>query len=116
MIHIILPYPDPRLSPNKRSDRRWLTKVRQQQRDAGYYAAYPFRGRLSDRELLHATITFYPPDKQRRDWTNLAAAYKALEDGVAAGLGIDDSLFRPITIDIGPPDKANPRTELLIND
>jgi len=40
------------------------------------------------------TLTIYPPDKRRRDTDNVIAALKASLDGVAAGLGVDDALFR----------------------
>lgn len=45
-------------------------------------------------------LTFFAPNKIRRDLDNLLAAMKPSLDGMAQALGVDDSLFRPITIDL----------------
>ena len=37
------------------------------------------------------TLIFYPPDNRRRDLDNMLAASKALIDGVAQSLEVDDS-------------------------
>lgn len=54
---------------------------------------------------VHLYITFHPRVKRVRDVDNLLASCKALLDGVSEAWGINDSLFRPITIDIGDLDK-----------
>jgi crossover junction endodeoxyribonuclease RusA len=41
------------------------------------------------------TITFYPPDKRRRDLDNAIASFKSAQDGIADALGIDDSKWVP---------------------
>lgn len=51
------------------------------------------------------TVTFVAPDKRRRDMDNLFASLKADLDGVAQALGIDDSLFEPVTLKRGEPQK-----------
>lgn len=50
-------------------------------------------------------VTFVAPDKRRRDMDNLFASLKADLDGVAQALGIDDSLFEPVTLKRGEPQK-----------
>ncbi len=42
---------------------------------------------------LHLWITFFPPDKRRYDDDNIFARFKAARDGIADGLGVDDSRF-----------------------
>ena len=46
-------------------------------------------------DVLRVTLTFYPPNKRDRDWDNLLASMKSGLDGLADGLGVNDSLFRP---------------------
>lgn len=50
---------------------------------------------------IHLTIIFYPPDNRRRDLDNCHAAIKSGLDGMASALGVDDRVFRPITLDFG---------------
>lgn len=44
----------------------------------------------------------------------MVTACKAGFDGVAAGIGVDDKRFRPITLDVKPCDKTNPRVVIFI--
>jgi len=48
-------------------------------------------------------ITFYPPDRKRRDDDNMIASFKAARDGLADALGVDDRRFRP-EYHFGEPD------------
>jgi crossover junction endodeoxyribonuclease RusA len=43
---------------------------------------------------VHLWITFFPPDRRRRDDDNIIGSLKNGRDGVADALGIDDSRFR----------------------
>ena len=43
---------------------------------------------------IHLHMAFSPPDNRRRDDDNMIASCKALRDGLADALGIDDSRFR----------------------
>lgn len=45
--------------------------------------------------LLPLIVTFYPPDKRKRDDDGMISSFKAQRDGIADALGIDDNLFRP---------------------
>jgi crossover junction endodeoxyribonuclease RusA len=46
-------------------------------------------------DVLRVSMRFYPPNKRDRDWDNLMASMKSGLDGLADGLGVNDSLFRP---------------------
>ena len=94
-----LPFPDPRLSPNKRLDRRGLTAVRTIARSTGYTAAFGLR--VPDRTPLHLFLTFYPPDNRRRDCDNLISCFKAYQDGIFQALGVDDSNIKLTTFGMG---------------
>ncbi|SOE49110.1 hypothetical protein ODI_R1848 [Orrella dioscoreae] len=50
---------------------------------------------------MKVTLTFVAPDRRRRDIDNLLACMKSQMDGIAIALGVDDSQFRPITLDDG---------------
>lgn len=50
---------------------------------------------LAPDDVLAVHMTFYPPNKRNRDWDNLMASMKSGLDGLADGLGVNDSLFRP---------------------
>jgi crossover junction endodeoxyribonuclease RusA len=45
--------------------------------------------------LRIASVTFYPPDRRKRDDDGMIGAFKAGRDGVADALGVDDHSFRP---------------------
>jgi hypothetical protein len=44
-----------------------------------------------DADSLNVTLTFFPPDNRRRDLDGMLSASKALIDGVADSLEVDDS-------------------------
>ena len=100
---IKLPWVDSRLMPNRKNGRHWggaqAAKVKARQ-DA-YMATKAALGthKLADRGQYPMRVTFVAPDRIRRDWDNLASACKASYDGIAQALGIDDSLFLPVTVD-----------------
>ncbi len=100
---ITLPWPDTSLMPNRKNGKHWgstqAAKVRARQ-DA-YLATKSALGtnKLADKGQYPMRVTFVAPDRIRRDWDNLAAAGKASYDGIAQALGIDDSLFLPVTVD-----------------
>jgi crossover junction endodeoxyribonuclease RusA len=98
---LTLPFPDPRLSPNKRSDRRWLTGARNIARNTGYFAAKEAGLRIPDRTPLHLSLTFCPPDNRRRDVDNLLSSCKSVLDGIFQALGVDDVYIRRTTLEMG---------------
>jgi len=98
---IVLPFPDPRLSPNKRRAHRWLTDVRTIARNTGYYGALGAGLRVPDRTPLHLYLMFSPPDNRRRDIDNLLSASKSTLDGIFKALNVDDSNVKLTTLEIG---------------
>lgn len=107
MIHdrliITLPWPDTSLMPNRKNGRHWggtqAAKVRARQ--DGYFGAQKALGtsELTSQDRMPVKITFVAPDARRRDIDNMLACIKPQLDGIAQALRIDDSRFRPITLD-----------------
>jgi crossover junction endodeoxyribonuclease RusA len=103
---IQLPWPDAKLNPNRSKGMHWAatSKLRSQAKiDAFHLALQAASSNFC--KVLHIrengcalSITFVQPDKRARDRDNLLAALKPSLDGIAAALGVDDSLFDPITI------------------
>lgn len=98
---ITLPYPDRRLSPNARLHWRKLATVKAMARqDAKILAtvAIPLRIKkelAASEHNIPITVRIYPPDNRHRDADNAFASCKALLDGVADALGVNDRRFRP---------------------
>lgn len=99
---IQLPWPPAKLSPNARGNWRTKEKARTAYKLEGYIAARGMRAPEGD---IHLSITFHPPDKRHRDLDNCLASVKYALDGIANALKINDTAFRPITIDWGEPVK-----------
>ncbi|RPJ29163.1 MAG: hypothetical protein EHM33_01975 [Chloroflexi bacterium] len=98
---VTLPFPDRRLSPNGRRDRRWITDVRQMARNTGYYLTKDAGLHVPDKTPLHLFLTFCPPDHRRRDDDNLIGAFKSYRDGMFQALGVDDGNVKFTTYSIG---------------
>lgn len=96
---ITLPWPPKELSPNARVHRMIKAKYAKSYRETCWALAKKCRPQLPDGKI-HLAITFYPPNRQRRDLDNLLASIKAGIDGVSQAWQIDDEVFRPITIDV----------------
>lgn len=58
-------------------------------------------------------IIFFPPSKRGFDLDNALASIKAGIDGISEAWGINDKMFRPITIDFGAV-KKNGEVVVLI--
>lgn len=99
---ITLPWPDSMLFPNRRrgSFRKFQPFI-EAARSAGYYAAMEALGRnsMSVSARTPVKITFAMPDKRNRDWDGMAGSIKHHMDGIAKALGVDDRVFRPVSID-----------------
>lgn len=96
---IELPWPSHTLNPNNTSHWRVKAKVKQAQKDIAYAAAKAVPPPKVT--PVHLKFIFYPPDKRKRDLDNLLASMKAACDGISYAWEINDSQFRPITIDMG---------------
>lgn len=102
---IELSYPSPLLSPNARAHWRKVNDARQAQHDEAYIAARQETEWIGETYQVHATLTFHPPDSRRRDLDNMLASMKGALDGIAAALGVDDSVFT-LTLKRGSPRKG----------
>ena len=109
---ITLPYPPAKLSPNKRL--HWAARaqvVAKYRRDCRYACIAELNGKswlwqaVGSPPRLPIKITFYPPDKRRRDRDNMIAAFKAGADGVADAIDVDDADWSP-TYAVGEPVKG----------
>lgn len=131
---IVLPWPDKRLSPNARQHWATLAKAKAKAREDAHYAALEaggsaigdVRASLAGEGKIAVTVTFYPPDKRRRDDDNMVASFKASRDGIADALQVDDRRFRPhyyfedaakpgrveVTVGAGFGDKFSPQAPL----
>ena len=107
-----LPWPPADLNPNRARKLHWtvLHRAAKQYRGDCYVEAVNlrnlrFRARLS-RSLpppVTASVTFWMPDRRRRDLDNLLASLKPAWDGlVDAGLLVDDSADT-LRITLEPP-------------
>lgn len=96
------PWPDPRLSPNKRIDRRALFHVKRDAKTAAFVITRNSKTVVIDTDL-QLTLTFYPPDRRKRDLDNLYASFKAYQDGIFAALGVDDCMIERVILQRGNP-------------
>ncbi len=96
---IELPWFNPVLNPNEKS---WKKKMfaRKKQREEAYLIASACQDKPSGEDLA-MSVMFYPPTRHRRDLDNCLGSIKGAVDGIADAIGIDDTNFRPITIDFG---------------
>lgn len=105
-MQIELPWPPKVLSPNARA--HYLVKARsvKKYRWACFILARQLRPTFQNTGDsggdIALTITFCPPDNQRRDRDNMIAAFKAGADGLAQAWGVNDSRFVP-TYRVGNP-------------
>lgn len=91
---ITLPFPHKDLNPN--SSTHWSKKVKIKKvarQIAGWETKVSGHKIVWDGDI-HLHITFYPPDKRHRDRDNMMASLKSALDGIADGLGVNDSRFR----------------------
>lgn len=91
---IVLPFPPTILSPNQRPSWQAKARVVKTYRSDCYLITKLAAIRLPvGLERLVVSLHFYPPNRRRRDQDNLIASAKSALDGLADGLGVDDSRF-----------------------
>jgi Endodeoxyribonuclease RusA. len=102
MITVLLPFPDPRLNPNRCKGAHWAATgaIRKSVRAAAYLLTKQAANGVTFPmgQEIALVIVFVQPDRRQRDRDNLLAASKPALDGVADALGINDSQFQPVTI------------------
>jgi len=105
---IVLPWPPKELSPNFKRRKHWTvyrgpTKA---YRETCYWLTHN-AGVCAPGgdEPFPVLITFYPPDRRRRDDDGMIGAFKAGRDGMADALRVNDHRLRPTYV-IGEPCKG----------
>ncbi len=98
-MRIDLPWPDSKLSPNARIHWAQKAKIAASHRQCAYVSCLAksrrdYRDALKLSNNLRAMITFYPPDRRKRDLDNLHASCKFYLDGIAQAFGFDDSKIK----------------------
>lgn len=99
---IVLPWPDKRVFPNAKRRKHWRTyqPAIKADREMGKFftleqmSPEARQGVKKGSGHIEMTVTFFPPDKRRRDDDGMISAFKHLRDGVADALGVDDHRFR----------------------
>lgn len=112
---IQLHWPDRRMSPNAREDRRAVAGVRKRYRQSAWAVTLEAGYRSLNFERVHVRVTFHPPDNRRRDLDNMLATIKSGLDGVADAIGVNDADWEItirrgekvkdgcVLIELGPP-------------
>ncbi len=106
-IHTVtLPWFSRICSPNSSNNRNWRKKhaARKSQKNHAYQLSQHLP-KASPKKNIPLSIQFCP-NTSGNDLDNCLASIKGALDGIAQHIGVDDSLFRPITIDFGS--KSNP--------
>lgn len=96
MHSVRLPWPPVGCNPNRARRLHW-TKQREEARNyrtACHWEAKAAGLRPMDADEVRVSITFYPPDRRKRDDDNIIASFKAGRDGVADAIGVDDANWR----------------------
>lgn len=101
---IKLPFPDAALFPNRKNGKHWTATAgpKVAQKFEGYNltkAAMKAAGPQEWSEHIPLSLLYIMPDKRHRDMDNCLAASKALLDGMADALGVNDKRFKPILVD-----------------
>lgn len=98
---ITLPWPPKELTPNFKRRKHWRVyrpHIAQYRADCAWLTrAWLIREKLAREKtgLKIASVTFYPPDRRKRDDDGMIGAFKAGRDGIADVLRVDDHSFRP---------------------
>jgi len=116
-LKIVLPFPAANLNPNRRGGRSWQATA-DEKSEAVQIGKIATLEALEGKRPVIATpvkfsITFYCPDRRRRDIDNLLASLKPSLDGIANATGIDDSVIEEMQL-IKRYDLSNPRVEVSI--
>ena len=102
---IALPWPPKELTPNFKRRKHWSVyrPFTRSYRETCALLTKSARNRAGGSIGSRiVAITFYPPDRRKRDDDGIISAFKAGRDGVADGLGVDDHTFRPAYYFDGP--------------
>lgn len=91
---VTLPWPSKSLSPNARLHWSRVAAFKQIAKRDAFYATKAVRREKIAADSLAVRVSFFPPDRRRRDHDNMVASMKAAFDGIAEAVEIDDSKWR----------------------
>ena len=92
---VTLPWPPKEVSPNARVHWSVKSKAAKALRKAAHILTLEAGIRGVDWEGdIHLFVDYFPPDKRARDQDNMISASKALFDGLADAMGVNDKRFR----------------------
>lgn len=105
MIPLRLPFPPRSLFPNRKNGKHWSSTANAKavSRNDGMMLAKSWRqttGFKPSPDARYGVYIAFEVARDNKDVDNMHAACKALLDGVAIGLGVNDKQFRPITLDV----------------
>ena len=90
---VIFPWPPGELSPNARV--HWARKAKAAKKyksDCAWTLIEHKVGKQTG-DSVNLSLSYFPPDKRRRDLDNLLSSSKQMIDAIAEAIGIDDSRF-----------------------
>lgn len=95
MLEVTLPWMPKALNPNQRGHWSVKSKAAKAYRRTCHLLTLEAGLRGVDWEGdIHVWIDFFPPDRRHRDQDNMIASCKALFDGLADALSVNDKRFR----------------------
>lgn len=113
MIRVVTPWPPKLLSPNARAHWRKIAPIKRKfKEDCFYIAQQCSTPDFGDSNVQVYIICF--PTSNRFDLDNCAASLKFGLDGIAEAWGINDRIFRPVTVDFGGISRI-PRVEIIFS-
>lgn len=90
MIELTLPWPPKELSPNARLHWSKVARAKKAHKEACAWTAMEQGLRKVAAQKLHLSLVFYPPTRRAFDLDNLLARCKAMLDGLAGVMQVDD--------------------------
>jgi crossover junction endodeoxyribonuclease RusA len=100
-IQFDLPWPGRELSPNARLHHMAHYRAKKSFRNTCFLATKK-AGIALGATPYRMDLVFFPPNARRRDRDNLLASMKSGIDGMAQALGVDDTIFDPISVSVSP--------------
>ena len=101
-ISVTLPWPPKELSPNARVHHKAKARVAKTYREAAWALTKAAKLTGQGAGSVALEITFYWPDRRKRDLDNCLASIKSGLDGIADALGINDRQWQDIRIRVSP--------------
>lgn len=98
---ITLPWISSKTNPNGGGHYLTVHGARKKRKGQAWQCACGIPKPKDKNKKIPVTIVFNHPTKRMVDMDNAIASLKGDIDGIAAYLGVDDKVFRPITLDDG---------------